>query len=60
MPDATPLDVFDAYRDVANSVELVFVIDPNRKDIDAIADLRTALLALADSAFQGRVLGGEG
>jgi len=60
MPDATPLDVFDAFRDVANSVELAFVVDPNRKDPDAIADLRTALLAFVDTSLQARVLGGEG
>jgi len=60
MPDPTPLDVFDAFREVVNSSELTWETDPNGKDSSAVANTQSALLSLADATFRSRMLGGEG
>jgi len=60
-PDPTPADVFDAYRMIANSVSIGFGFDTATR-ANAAVDiplLRTALLSLVDSTYQGRLIGGE-
>jgi hypothetical protein len=60
MPDPTPLDVFDAYREVVNSSEFTWETDPNGKDSSAVANCQSALSTLVDATFRSRLLGGEG
>jgi hypothetical protein len=60
MPDPTPLDVFDAYREVVNSCEFTWEVDANGKDSSAVAECQNALSSLVDSSFRTRLLGGEG
>jgi len=60
LPDPTPSNVFDDYRDVKNSVTLSFGFDTSRAETSVdIPLLRTALLALVDSTFQSRLISGE-
>lgn len=60
IPDATPSDAFDAYREIRNAFKLSYRFDTSRAEssID-IPRLRTALLALVDSAFESRLISGE-
>jgi hypothetical protein len=59
-PDPTPDPFSGGPASQINSVGLVFEVNPNGfysgTDVPL---LRTAILALVDSTFQGRVLGGE-
>lgn len=60
LPDPTPSNVFDDYRAVKNSFSLSFGFDASRAETSVdIPKLRTALLALVDSTFQSRLIGGE-
>jgi hypothetical protein len=58
--DPTPANAFDAYRDVRNAFGLSYAFDLTRAETSVdIPRLRTALLALVDSTFQGRLIAGE-
>jgi len=60
LPDPTSGDVFDAYREIKNSVSLSFGFDATRAEASVdIPRLRTALLALVDSTLQSRIIAGE-
>jgi hypothetical protein len=60
LPDPTPSDAFDAYRRVANSFGLRYEYDPTRAELAVdMPRLRTCLLALVDSTFQGKILSGQ-
>jgi hypothetical protein len=61
LPDPTPSNVFDNYRDIRNVFGLSYSFDAQTRaeaSVD-IPRLRTALLALVDSTLQGRVIAGE-
>jgi len=61
LTDPTPTNVFDDYRDIRNSFGVSFGFDPKTKaeaSVD-IPRLRTALLSLVDTTFQGRLISGE-
>jgi hypothetical protein len=61
LPDPTPADVFNDYREIKNSVKLSFSFDSSTR-AEASVDiplLRTALLAHVDSTLQGRIIAGE-
>jgi len=60
VPDPTPTDVFDPYRDVINGFSVGFRTDVTKASASSdIPLLRTALLALVDSTLQGRLISGE-
>jgi len=60
LPDPTPTDVFDDYRMIRNSFGFSYGFDLTRAEASVdIPRLRTALLALVDTTFQGRLLVGE-
>jgi hypothetical protein len=60
LPDPTPGNVFDDFREIRNSVKLTFGFDPTRANTSVdIPLLRTALLAFVDSTLQGRLIAGE-
>lgn len=60
IPDATPSNAFDAYREIRNAFKLTYTFDTTRAETSVdIPLLRTALLALVDSTFQGRLIAGE-
>lgn len=61
LPDPTPADVFNDYRDVRNSFGITYGYDTasRAEASDNIPKLRTALLALLDATLQSRVLQGE-
>jgi len=59
MPDPTPAEVFDPYREIINAFSLGYQFDTTRAGLSDIPLLRTALLALVDSTFQGRLINGE-
>jgi len=61
IPDPTPSDAFDAYREIRNSFGFSYSFDAQTR-AEASVDvprLRSALDALVDSTFQGRLIGGE-
>jgi len=61
MPDPTPTNVFDDYREIRNAFGIFYMFDTNSRanmSVD-IPLLRTSLLAFVDSTLQGRVLNGE-
>lgn len=60
LPDPTPADAFDAYRDIRNGFTLSYSFDTTRAETSVdIPRLRTALLAFVDSTLQGRLIAGE-
>lgn len=60
IPDPTPADVFDSYRMIRNSFGISYSFDPTKAETSVdVPRLRTALLALVDSTFEGRLTGGE-
>jgi len=60
LPDPTPTDVFDPYREIINGFSIGFRTDVTLASASSdIPLLRTALLALVDSTLQGRLIGGE-
>jgi hypothetical protein len=59
LPDPTPADVFDNYRDIINAVSIGYQFDTTRAGLSDIPLLRTALLALVDTTFQSRVISEE-
>lgn len=60
LPDPTPADVFDNYRLVRNSFGISYRFDHTKAETSVdVPRLRTALLALVDSTFEGRLIGGE-
>jgi len=60
LPDPTPSNVFDDYRVIKNSFTLSFGFDSTRAESSVdLPRLRTALLALVDSSFTTRLIGGE-
>jgi hypothetical protein len=60
LPDVTPSNAFDAYRDIRNSFGISFGFDASRLETSTdIGRLRTALLALVDTTLQGRLISGE-
>jgi len=60
LPDPTPANVFDDYRDIKNSFSLSLGFDSTRAESSVdLPRLRTALLALVDSTFTSRLIGGE-
>jgi len=61
IPDPTPGDAFDAYRAIKNGFSLSYSFDALTR-AEASVDLprlRSALLALVDTTFQGRMISGE-
>jgi len=61
LPDPTPANVFDDYREVRNSFGISYGFDTNSRaesSVD-IPLLRTALLSFVDSTLQGRIIAGE-
>jgi hypothetical protein len=61
IPDPTPSNVFDDYREVRNGFGLTYVFDADTRaetSVD-VPRLRTALLALVDTTLQGRIIAGE-
>jgi hypothetical protein len=60
LPDPTPSDVFDDYREIRNEFTLSYSFDSTRAETSVdIPLLRTALLAFVDSTLQSRLIGGE-
>lgn len=59
IPDPTPSDVFDPYRDIFTGFAIEYIFDPSRAEVDDLPDLRTALLALVNTGFETRLIGGE-
>jgi len=60
LPDPTPSNVFDDYRDIKNSFTLSYGFDSTRAETSVdIPLLRTALLALVDATLQSRLISGE-
>jgi hypothetical protein len=60
LPDPTPSNVFDDYREIRNGFSLSYTFDPTRAESSVdIPLLRTALLSLVDSTLQGRLISGE-
>jgi hypothetical protein len=60
VPDPTPTDVFDPYRDIINGFSIGIRTDVTSASASTdIPLLRTALLALVDTTFTGRLIGGE-
>jgi hypothetical protein len=60
LPDATPSNAFDAYREIRNVFGLSYSFDSTRAEASVdIPLLRTALLAFVDSTLQGRLIAGE-
>lgn len=60
VPDPTPTDAFDPYREIVNGCSIGFRTDVSLASASSdIPLLRTALLALVDSTFQSRLIGGE-
>jgi hypothetical protein len=60
LPDPTPSNVFDDYRDVRNTFGVFYGFDVSRANLSVdIPLLRTALLAFVDTALQNRILAGE-
>jgi len=60
IPDPTPSDVFDDFREIRNVFSLSYEFDSTRAESSVdIPLLRTALLAFVDSAMQGRLIAGE-
>lgn len=61
IPDPTPTNVFDDYREIRNSFGFQYSFDAQTR-AEASVDvprLRTALDSLVTSTFQGRLIGGE-
>jgi len=60
LPDPTAGDVFDDFRVIRNSFGISMGFDLTRAETSVdVPRLRTALLALVDSTFQSRLIGGE-
>lgn len=61
IPDPTPSDVFDNFRVIDNSVSIEYGFDTATRASASVDHplLRTALLSLVDSTFQGRLVAGE-
>jgi len=60
IPDPTPSDVFDDFREIRNVFSLSYEFDSTRAESSVdIPLLRTALLAFVDSTMQGRLIAGE-
>jgi hypothetical protein len=60
IPDPTPSNVFDDYREIRNVFGLSYEFDLTRSETSVdIPLLRTALLAFVDSTLQGRIISGE-
>jgi hypothetical protein len=60
LPDPTPADAFDAYRNVHNTFGFVYGFDPIRAETSVdVPRLRAALISFVDSSLQTRILGGE-
>jgi len=61
IPDPTPSNVFDNYREIWNTFGVTYGFDANTR-ANASVDLpllRTALLSFVDATLQGRLIGGE-
>jgi len=61
LPDPTPEDVFNNFRDVRNSFGFSYGFDPVTR-VGASVDvprLRTALISLVNSGFESRLISGE-
>lgn len=60
LPDPTPSNSFDDYREITNEFTLSYSFDATRAETSVdIPRLRTALLAFVDSTLQGRLISGE-
>jgi len=60
IPDPTPTNVFDNFRPIRNAYGLSYAFDTTRAEASVdFPRLRTALLALVDSTFEGRLIAGE-
>jgi hypothetical protein len=60
LPDPTPADAFDAYREVRNSFGFSYVFAETRAETSVdIPRLRAALIAYCDSTLQSRIIAGE-
>lgn len=60
IPDPTPSDPFDPWREERNAFGISYQYDVTRNQASTDHPLlRTALLALVDSTFYGRLIAGE-
>jgi len=60
IPDPTPSNVFDDYREIRNAFGISYVFDATRAETSVdVPLLRTALLSLVDTTLQSRLISGE-
>lgn len=60
IPDPTPTNAFDAYREIRNGFGLTYTFDTTRSEASVdLPRLRTALLAFVDTTLAGRLISGE-
>jgi hypothetical protein len=60
LPDPTPGNSFDDFREIRNEFTLSYGFDLTRAEASVdIPRLRTALLTLVDATLQGRIISGE-
>jgi len=60
IPDPTPADVFDTYRNIRNSFGISYGFDLTKAEASVdIPRLRTALLSLVDSTLESRLMSAE-
>jgi len=60
IPDPTPSDAFDAYRNIRNSFGITYGFDLTKAEASVdIPRLRTALLSFVDSTLEGRLMSAE-
>jgi len=59
IPDPTPLNSFDDWRQIVNAVSIAFQYDESRAGLGDLDLLRSALLTLVNPTFQSRLIQGE-
>jgi len=60
LPDLTPTDVFDTYREIKNTFGYFYQFDSTRAGLSSdIGNIRTALDSFVTSTYQGRIISGE-
>jgi hypothetical protein len=60
IPDPTPSNSFDDYREIVNSFAIYYGFDVTRDEASVdLPRLRTALLNWVDSTLEGRLISGE-
>jgi len=59
IPDPTPTNSFDSWRDISNAFRIGYSYDTTRAGLGDLDLLRAALLTLVNPTFQGRLITGE-